>query len=311
MTRRLPRIAIVGRSGQVSRSVIEVLQAAEYDIQVFARPDFDLRDPAACANELACKRPDIVVNCAAYTQVDDAEGDPDQARLINAAAAEAIARGAAQADASIIHFSTDYVFDGTKTSPYLETDNPNPDSVYGHSKLDGEQRVALANARHVILRTAWVCSPYGRNFVKTILRLARDRPKLRVVDDQRGSPTFASDLAGLVGHIVEKLGKHPEEERLYGVFHAVNRGEATWYDLACATVAGAAKRGAVPVQVVPIGTADYPTRARRPAYSVLATNKLEAAYGITLRPWREALEDCLDRLAIETASPVECKGAVT
>ena len=238
----------------------------------------------------------MVVNPAAYTAVDKAEDDPLLAEAINAVGAEAVAKAAAKAGAPIVHFSTDYVFDGSKSSPYVETDATGPICVYGRTKLAGERRVASANPRHIILRTAWVCSPFGNNFVKTMLRLSRERPELRVVDDQYGNPTFAADLAEVVRQLVPRVVDPSAPAENFGIFHAVNPGETTWCRFARAIVEGAARRGAPRVPVQPIKTEDYPTKARRPAYSMLSTEKLDAVHGIRLRHWEAALADCLDQL---------------
>jgi dTDP-4-dehydrorhamnose reductase len=258
--------------------------------------EVDLSDPNAVADAVLTSRPDVVVNPAAYTAVDKAEDEPLLAEAINVAGAEAVAKAAAKAGSPIVHFSTDYVFDGLKKSAYVETDATGPTCVYGRTKLAGELRVAHANPRHVILRTAWVCSPYGNNFVKTMLRLAKERPELRVVDDQYGNPTFAADLAGVVHQLVPRIVDPSARPEHFGIFHAVNRGEATWCRFALAIIEGAARRGVARIPVQPIRTEDYPTRARRPAYSMLSTQKLEAVHGIRLRHWEEALSDCLDKL---------------
>jgi dTDP-4-dehydrorhamnose reductase len=291
------RIVVIGRNGQVSRSLGQTLGAAGHDVIQLARPVVDLLYPTGVADAISAVRPDLVVNAAAYTGVDAAEDDSAIAEAINASGAETAARAAAASGAPIIHFSTDYVFDGIKTSPYVETDPVRPLSVYGRSKLEGERRVAAANPCHIILRTAWVNSPYGSNFVKTILRLARERDALRVVDDQKGNPTFAADLADMVCQIVPTILESSQNALRFGVFHAVCGGQATWFDLAQAVMNGAAARGNPNCPVKPIKTSDYPTKAQRPAYSVLSTEKLHAVYGIRLPHWKSSLSRCLDHLA--------------
>ena len=178
----------------------------------------------------------------------------------------------------------------------VETDPVAPIGIYGRSKREGEDRVAAANPKHIILRTAWVFSPFGSNFVRTMLRLSAERPEIKVVDDQHGNPTFAPDLADLVGKLIPLASASAPDPRIFGIFHAVNHGETTWFGFAQAIIEGAARRGGRDIPVLPIGTQDYPTKAARPAYSVLSTEKLHAVYGFELRPWREALADCLDRL---------------
>jgi dTDP-4-dehydrorhamnose reductase len=289
-------ILIIGRNGQVSRSLHQVLGASGHNIVKIGRPDVDLRDPQSLTHAILAARPKIVINAAAYTAVDRAEDESEEAFAVNAIAAGTAARAAADAGAAIIHFSTDYVFDGRKGTPYLETDPLAPIGVYGQTKLAGEERVAAANPKHIILRTAWVFSPFGSNFVKTMLRLNQVQPEIRVVDDQHGSPTFAPDLADLVATLISIVEEPSPDPRFFGTFHAVNHCDTTWFGFAHAIIEGAARRGASHAAVRPIATKDYPTRAQRPEYSVLSTQKLHDVYGIQLRPWREALSDCLDRL---------------
>ncbi len=296
MTGAKRRIVLIGHTGQLSRSLWEQLCAAGHDVIRLGRPGVDLSLPDSVTDAILAARPDVVINPAAYTAVDQAEDEPLIAAAVNAAGAEAMARAAAKAGAPIVHFSTDYVFDGCKTSPYVETDAPGPIGVYGRTKLEGERRVALANPRHIILRTAWLCSPFGTNFVKTMLRLARERPELRVVDDQYGSPTFAGDVAEVVCKLVLRIVDASARVDHFGVFHAVNQGEATWYGFARAIMESARRRGGPSVPVYPIKTVDYPTKARRPAYSMLSTEKLATVHGIRLRHWKAALSDCLDQL---------------
>jgi dTDP-4-dehydrorhamnose reductase len=289
-------VLIIGKTGQLSQSLDEALTASGYPVTRIGRPQIDLCDSASVTDAILDARPGIVVNAAAYTAVDRAEDEPEMAYAVNAAGAEAIAKAAAKAGSPVIHVSTDYVFDGEKNAPYVETDKTAPMGVYGQSKLAGEQLVAAATPKHVILRTAWVFSPFGSNFAKTMLRLNEEKPEINVVDDQRGSPTFAPDLAGLIRKLVDRLSSPSPDPKYFGTFHAVNSGETTWFGFAEAIIEGAARRGARRAAVHPIATKDYPTRARRPASSVLSTDKLADVYGIRLRPWSDALADCLDRL---------------
>lgn len=292
-----PLLLVTGRDGQVARAIRDALPAAGWDVAATGRPEADLERPETVAEAIRQARPAIVVSAAAYTAVDKAEDEPDRAHAVNAVAPGLIAAAAAEVGAPIIHFSTDYVFDGTKQSPYVETDPTAPLGVYGATKLAGEAAVAAANPRHVIVRTAWVASPVGSNFVRTMLRLAAERPALRVVADQIGAPTFAADLADAVRIIADRLiapgtpGSEP-----YGVFHLSSEGEASWHGFAEAIVAGAARRGGRAVPVEAIATADYPTRARRPAYSKLSSEKIARVYGVRLPHWRASLETCLDVL---------------
>ena len=288
------RIAIIGRNGQVSRALQTTL-ASEYDLVTIGRPDADLGEPQALKAAIRAAQPDAVINPAAYTAVDIAEDEPELAQSVNVVGAQSVAEVAAQIGTPIIHFSTDYVFDGRKTSPYLETDPPNPLSVYGRTKLEGERCVVRANPRHVILRTAWVYGATGSNFVRTMLRLANERPFVRVVDDQYGAPTLADDLAGAVRRILVQLDADPNRQDLYGVFHATGGGATTWFHFAQAIMDGAKERGAAHIPVHPIKAKDYPVKAARPAYSVLSTQKFKTVYGAELPDWQSALAHCLDQ----------------
>jgi dTDP-4-dehydrorhamnose reductase len=289
-------IVIIGRNGQVARSLWDVLRAAGRSVVQIGRPDVDLLDPQSMTDAILSAKPSIVINAAAYTAVDKAEDELEIAEAINSTGAEIVARAAALAGAPIVHFSTDYVFDGSKRSPYLETDTPAPLGVYGRTKLAGEQRVVAANPKHVILRTAWVFSPFGNNFVKTMLRLSKERSELRIVNDQHGNPTYAGDLARVVDALVPKIVGPSPEPGYFGIFHAVNRGTTTWFQFTRAIGEAAALRGVARISVQPIETKDYPTKAQRPAYSILSTDKLRATYGIELPPWEQALSHCLDEL---------------
>ncbi|MBS0270419.1 MAG: dTDP-4-dehydrorhamnose reductase [Proteobacteria bacterium] len=287
---------IIGKSGQVSSSLLGLLGGDGNRALASGRPEIDLRDPRSVRRAILAARPNVVVNAAAYTAVDKAEDEPDVAYAVNATGAEAVARAAAEIGAAIIHFSTDYVFDGRKHTPYVETDAVSPIGVYGRSKQEGEARVAAANPKYIILRAAWVFSPFGSNFAKTMLRLSNERTEIKVVDDQRGNPTYAPDLAELVRKLLPLASAPAPDPRIFGTFHAVNQGETTWCGFAKAILEGAERRGARETAVLPIGTQDYPTKAERPAYSVLSTEKLHAVTGLKLRPWAEALSDCLDQL---------------
>jgi dTDP-4-dehydrorhamnose reductase len=298
------RILILGSSGQVASALRTRLPEAGHEVVALGRSSLDLSDPAAARTAVLECAPDVVINAAAYTAVDRAESDETAARALNADGPAAASAAAAQLSAPFIHFSTDYVFDGSKGAPYVEDDPPCPLGIYGETKLAGERSIAEANPRHVILRTAWVCSPGGANFLRTMLRLAAERDAVAVVDDQKGRPTFARDLAGAVTAIVERLDSRPHAEA-YGVFHAASQGDTTWCGFARAIMEGSAARGGPAARVQAITTAEFPTPARRPADSRLATDKLAAIYGIRLPHWRDALEACLN----DIYSPV-IRGAV-
>lgn len=287
------QVLLTGGSGQVGTEIIR-LATAGFDIVAPGRDNLDLTNPAAIA-ELVASRPwAAVINSAAYTAVDRAESDIVTAWQVNALAAAAFAEATAKAGIPLIQISTDYVFDGTKPAPYLETDPVAPIGVYGASKEAGEQAVRTGNPRHVVLRTAWVVSPHGSNFVKTMLRLAETRPELRVVADQRGCPTSATDIATTVLQIAGQMIASPEAPS--GTYHFVNAGEATWCEFARAIFEIAADHGHASPTVEAITTADYPTPARRPANSRLSTAKLTQDFGITPRPWREAIQDIIAAL---------------
>jgi dTDP-4-dehydrorhamnose reductase len=290
-------ILIIGKEGQVARALRDALPAMGLAAEAAGRPEIDLLKPETAANAVLAARPTLVVLAAAYTAVDQAEDDPQAAWTVNATAPGVVARAAAEAGAPIIHFSTDYVFDGTKRTPYAEDDAPAPLGVYGKTKLAGERAVAEANPHHLILRTAWLCSATGSNFMKTILRLAAERPALRVVADQFGAPTFASDIARTIGGIALSLhANDPLRDENWGGFHLASGGITSWHGFAEAIVAGWAVRGGRHVPVEAIATASYPTRARRPAYSKLSTAKIERTYGVLLPHWKDGLDTCLDAL---------------
>jgi dTDP-4-dehydrorhamnose reductase len=291
------RILVAGRTGQLAQSLIEAsAQRAGWELTAVGRPDLDLQAPPSLARAIAAVRPHVVVNAAAYTAVDRAEREPDLAFAINRDGAGALAKAAAEHGLPIVHVSTDYVFDGRKPGAYDETDGTAPQGVYGRSKLAGEDQVAAANPRSIILRTAWVYSPFGSNFVKTMLRLAVERPELRVVADQRGNPTYAPHLADAILAIAPRLVGAPDGDGPWGVYHAAGQGDTTWHGLAEEVMAAAAARGQPNVRVRAITTEEYPTPARRPANSRLSCDKLARVFGITLPDWSEGVRECVGRL---------------
>lgn len=288
------RTLVLGRSGQIAGALSAKLAQAGHDVVTLGREALNLGDAGAARAGVLAVRPDIVINAAAYTAVDQAEGDAEAAHALNAAGPAAAAGAAAELGAPFLHFSTDYVFDGSKGLPYLEDDETSPLGVYGQSKLAGEIGVAAANAQHVILRTSWVCSASGKNFLRTMLRLAAERDELGVVDDQIGQPTFAPDLADAVVTMIDRWQTAPTPA--WGVFHAVSQGETTWCGFAREIMAGSAARGGPAARIKAIRTSDFPTPARRPADSRLETAKLMAVYGIRLPHWQASLGDCLDEI---------------
>jgi dTDP-4-dehydrorhamnose reductase len=290
------RLIVTGTQGQVARSLIE--RAAAHDVEVVAigRPELDLADARSIRRCLDGARADVVVNAAAYTAVDRAESEEELATRINGAGAGLVAEAARRMGAPVIHLSTDYVFDGTADRPYREDDAPAPIGAYGRSKLAGEAAVAAANPDHVILRTAWVYSPFGANFVKTMLRLGETRSEINVVADQRGGPTSALDIADAVIAVARGIAASSDRRSRTGVFHMTGGGEATWAEFAQAIFSEAEARGRKPVAVIPITTAQYPTPARRPANSRLDGTRLREVHGVALPDWRPSLKSCVARL---------------
>lgn len=289
-------ILLTGGAGQLGAEVRR-LAPADWRVTAPGRSELDLADAAQINRAVASRPWAAILNCAAYTAVDRAESDPLTAWRVNALAPAALA-AAAGATTPLIHVSTDYVFDGRKPSPYEESDAIGPLGVYGASKAAGELAVRTAARRHLILRTAWVVSPHGSNFVKTMLRLGAERPVLRVVDDQHGCPTSAADIAQA---LVTLTTRHIEDEAApVGTYHFVNGGEASWCELARFVFEQAAARGRRTPQVQAITTAEYPTPACRPANSRLATDKIARDFGLSPRPWRAAVEDVVESLLGDT-----------
>lgn len=290
------RVLITGGNGQVGTALRDRFGGLGHIVIAPGRADLDLGHPATLGHIVADTRPDLVVNAAAYTAVDRAEDDAAAAFAVNADGAAALAATAAACGAPFVHFSTDYVFDGRKGAPYDEDDVPRPNGVYGASKLAGERGILAAHPRAIILRTAWVCSPTGHNFLKTMLRLGAERDSLDVVDDQRGAPTFAADLAAAVAAMAPRLIAAPAGDPAFGIFHLTGAPHTTWHGFASAIFAGAATRGLAVPHLRAIATSDYPTRAARPADSRLDCSRIASIHGIAAADWRAALEQCLDAL---------------
>jgi len=299
------RALVTGARGQVGTELAREL-AGRVEVIAHDRGTLDLADPAQIAARVREARPDLIVNAGAYTAVDKAETDAEAARAVNAVAPGVLGEEARRANALLVHFSTDYVFDGTKRSPYVESDATNPLGVYGRTKLEGERAIAAAGCRHVILRTSWVYGPHGKNFMLTMLRLAEGRDELRVVDDQRGAPTSSRALARLVRELLDRNGDLDEIARAEvdecaergGLYHATAAGETTWYGFAQAIFneMGRRRRGARIPRLVPITTREYPTPARRPANSVLSNARLHDAFGVSIPDWRRGLEESVSAL---------------
>jgi len=281
---------LIGSNGQLGKELQKILPSYGNLISV-ERPTIDLAQPDTLRNVIRSKQPQIIINAAAYTAVDKAESEPELASAINAIAPLIIAQESQKLGACLIHLSTDYVFDGNGCSPYQETDATNPLSVYGKTKLAGEEAIQETCAHHLIIRTAWVYGAFGKsNFVKTMLRLGAERQEIRVVADQIGSPTWAKDIAAVIAQMIPQLT--PE---INGIYHYTNSGVASWYDFAVAIFEEAQQLG-FPLKVeriVPITTIEYPTAARRPAYSVLACGKISAIRGTYPAHWRQRLRQML------------------
>ena len=286
------RVLVTGAGGQVGEAVARLLQGRA-QVAAHDRASLDLEKPDDIRYSVREARPDVIVNAGAYTAVDRAEAEEGRARAVNAVAPGILGEEAKRAGALLIHYSTDYVFDGELERPYVETDATRPLGAYGRTKLEGEQAVAASGCRHLILRTSWVYGPRGRNFMLTMLRFAAERDTLRVVDDQRGAPTSSEQLARAT---LALLDAEPDRS---GIYHASASGVTTWFGFAGAifearhrTVGDAFRIPAL----VPVTTAQYPTPARRPKNSLLSNAKLENVFGVRLGDWREGLEEALAAL---------------
>lgn len=297
------RIFVTGSSGQVALSLEEASQGfdptpltPDLTLQTLGRPGLDLGNPAQVEAAITAFNPDIIINAAAYTAVDNAETEKDAAFSINAEGPAVLAGVAADLDIPLLHISTDYVFDGSKEGPYVETDPTGPTGVYGESKLRGEELALQRHNKVSIFRTAWVYSPFGKNFLKTMLSLS-DKPSLSVVSDQVGNPTYAPDIANAllsIAYDILATGWQPEYR---GVFHLAGSGETSWHGFAEAIFDEGAKVGLSRPQVAAISTEEYPTPAKRPANSRLNCNKLADTFGQSLPDWRDSTAECVKRLS--------------
>jgi dTDP-4-dehydrorhamnose reductase len=284
------RLYVFGAEGQVARSLREAAIGSS------SRSNVDIRRADLVEKAIAEFSPTIVINPAAYTAVDKAEAESDLCFAINCAGAGIVAKATNQLGIPIIHLSTDYVFDGQKHDRYIESDAVGPQGVYGQSKLAGEQAVAAANERNVILRTSWVYSPFGSNFVRTIMRLSADRDRLQVVNDQLGCPTYAPDLADAILAIARKVGSTTWQKRFSAVTHVAGPDAVTWYTFAQKIVSVAKQNGGPDMALDPIFTADYPTAAKRPMNSRLFCDRLATIFNVRLPPLDSSLERCVKRL---------------
>ncbi|RXH57666.1 dTDP-4-dehydrorhamnose reductase [Granulicella sibirica] len=290
------RLLVTGSTGQVGGELVNVL--AQYgEVIAPTRAEMDLANPASARTFLRDTKPQWIVNAGAYTAVDRAESEPDLAYAINAESVGVIGQEAAALGATVLHYSTDYVFDGQGNAPYVETDKTAPLGVYGASKLAGEQALAESGATHAILRTSWVYGSTGKNFLRTILKMAREKEQLRVVGDQHGAPTWSRDLARLAAHIIE------HKTVPSGVYHAAGTGETTWAGFAEEAIRQIAKRetGVKLAKVITIPTSAYPTPAARPANSRLNGEKLARTFGWKMMDWQVSLAHVLAEISADTA----------
>ncbi|MDD2701970.1 MAG: dTDP-4-dehydrorhamnose reductase [Sideroxydans sp.] len=289
-------ILITGVNGQVGWELQRVLPAIGHVIPL-TREQFDLANPDAIRAAIQRYRPDIIINPAAYTAVDKAESEPELAMAVNGIAPGVLAEEARKLDALLIHFSTDYVFNGSKSGPYSETDSTDPQSVYGKTKLAGEEAIRAVACKHFILRTSWVYGVHGGNFVKTVLRLARERDALRIVADQFGAPTSARLLADSTAQILQRSGAAGFDESRYGLYHLTAAGRTSWHQYAEEIVRLARQYDEAlrdkTLTIDGIPTSGYPLPAPRPANSALDTHKIKEAFGLYLPPWQEGLAECI------------------
>ena len=281
-------ILVLGASGQLGQCLAHVAQERNMSGLIFPPEDqANILDLTKLRTLFEQHQPAYIINCAAYTAVDKAEDEVEIARKVNRDGAENLARLCSEFGAVLIQISTDFVFAGTGNQPLVETDPAEPISVYGLTKLEGEQVIAPLTDKYFILRTSWLYSEYANNFVKTMLRLGRERDELRVIWDQTGTPCYAIDLAGCILTIIET------QSTAYGLYHYSNEGVTSWYDFATAIF----ELSGLPTRTVPIRTAEYPTKATRPAYSVMDKTKIKQTLGLTIPHWRTSLQTCLGRLA--------------
>lgn len=289
------RVLVTGAEGQLAKALAEHATGDPgIEVLTVGRPTLDLTDPRSIERVLADRAPHVVVNAAAYTAVDKAESEPELAFAVNRDGARLVAAASCARAIPIIHISTDYVFDGNKPAPYVESDPIAPQNVYGRSKAEGEAAVRAANPQHLILRTAWVYSATGNNFVRTMLRLAADRPSLNVVDDQVGSPTYAPDLAAVVLELAEHAAGG--ERTVWGTYHAAGSGAVSWCGLAREVFRVSQSLGGPSAVVAAISTSGYPTPARRPANSRLDGSRLADVFGLRLPAWELSVAACVERL---------------
>ncbi|MFG1342070.1 dTDP-4-dehydrorhamnose reductase [Xanthobacter autotrophicus] len=297
----MTRILLFGAGGQLGREVTALAAGRGIDVVGLGHDALDIADPVAVARAIEAARPDALINAAAYTAVDKAETEPEMAARINAFAPGLIAERCARYRTPLIHVSTDYVFDGTKAGAYVEADPIAPLGVYGRTKAAGEAAVRAASERHVIVRTSWVYGAHGNNFLKTMLRLAAERDLLKVVSDQRGCPTATRDLAEAVLAAAQAAARGNAR---WGTYHFAGTGATTWHGFARAIVAAAGEHTGRTPEVAPIATANYPTPAKRPKNSELASDLFERTFGVRALPWEKRVSEVVETLLLAQTPPV-------
>jgi dTDP-4-dehydrorhamnose reductase len=282
------RILVIGSQGQLASELRAIsLDYPDIELTFLPKEEMDITQALDVENKVRAVNPNVIINCSAYTAVDKAESEVHQAELINVLAVENIALVSKKFDLHLIHISTDFVFDGLEKIPRVESDPVHPLSVYGRTKLEGENKIIASGVSFSIIRTSWLYSSFGNNFVKTMLRLGREKDQISVVNDQIGSPTYARDLAQMILENINGLIQHKNE-----IFHYSNEGEASWYDFAVETM----NQKNLGCRVIPIPTVQYPTPARRPAYSLLDKSKIKSTLGIRIATWKDSLKSCLNLL---------------
>lgn len=284
------KILLLGQHGQVSQALQQSL-GRHIELTVLGREQLDLAKPHEIRQQVLQQRPALIINAAAHTAVDQAESEPELAFAINATAPGILAEAAAELGAPLIHYSTDYVFDGSKAAPYHEADTPNPLSVYGRSKLAGEQAIAAVGGAHLILRTSWVYSQHGKNFLLTMQRLLQERDSLNVVDDQIGAPTWAGTIAQTTAQLIERWRGGADGP--WGIYHLTAQGETSWFGFASAIAEHLRRQGKRVATLQPIPSSAYPTPAQRPLNSRLDCNRLQQGWQVQLPDWQSALNECL------------------
>ena len=296
------KILLLGKNGQVGwelqRSLAPLSELLALDRRSTTHCG-DLSQPERLAQAVRDWRPDVIVNAAAHTAVDKAESEPDLARCLNATAPAALAQAAAEIGAWLVHYSTDYVFNGQGKQPWQEVDDPEPLGVYGQTKLEGEQAIAASGCKHLIFRTSWVYAARGGNFAKTMLRLAGERERLTVIDDQHGAPTGADLIADVTAHTIRQVMANPDQA-LSGIYHLVASGETSWHGYARHVIAQARhikpELGLKVNDIAPVPTSAFPTPAKRPLNSRLSTHKLQQAFGLVLPPWQQGVNRMLSEI---------------